>query len=165
MTEDGPINAGGELEGATSMNYWITRKKEIADHLRSQGEIDAAIRVESQTDSETKRDFTNELADKIVLHQLGIDVEPLVRSAVIESRLKILADDYDQKLVSLAPTQRELFDAASETVPMRAKTLAIKAKVEHDPEYGHIKGCLSGLRKLGLLRLAKGGYLRTPKPR
>ena len=68
--------------------HWAERRQEIADFLRSEGEIEAAKRIESKTESEIKNDFVDQLADKIVMHKLGIDAEPLRQSAVIQYRSK-----------------------------------------------------------------------------
>ncbi len=68
---------------------------------------------------------------------------------------------FQQALSQISPTQRELWDSASETVPVRAERLAKTAG--HDCN-GHIKGSLRVLVLLGLLVKRPGGYLRAQWP-
>lgn len=61
------------------------------------------------------------------------------------------------RIRTLSVTERELFDAASPTEPLRGEALAVAAGHEYD---GHTKGCLAHLVKLKLLR-KHGGYIRA----
>jgi hypothetical protein len=62
------------------------RRKELADLHRSNGDVAAAKKVEAQSDKEIRNGFASQLADKIVAHKLGIDLDAIERVAVLEDR-------------------------------------------------------------------------------
>ena len=65
------------------------------------------------------------------------------------------------RLASLSPTERDLYDAASEHEAFGAKDLCLRTGI-HDLN-SRTKQCLSNLVKLELLRKeGQRGYLRTP---
>jgi len=66
--------------------------------------------------------------------------------------------EFREMVDSLSVTEREVFEAASETDPVRGELLTIKAGHEYD---GHTKGCMAHLVKMGLFKKVKGGYLRA----
>ena len=69
--------------------------------------------------------------------------------------------EYRRKVDSLSQNERELFEAASETQPVRGEALASMAGHDYN---GQIKGRLSLLVKLGLLTQVRGGYLKVRQP-
>lgn len=69
--------------------------------------------------------------------------------------------EYDAKVAALSKAQRLYYEAASETVPLRAEPLILK--VGGEPGVGQSKGCLTTLVKLGLFKKDRG-YLRVPRP-
>ena len=71
--------------------------------------------------------------------------------------------EYRRKIASLAPNQKEILNAASETVPMRGEALITKAGHEYS---GQTKECVTVLgKKLGLLKKVPGGFVRQLRPR
>ena len=84
----------------------------------------------------------------------------------LNNRLAAAQADFDHKLAALSQKERQLYESASETDPMRGDVVAaIKFPVQAGD--GHIKGCLSHLVKLGLLRKIQGkggGYIRVRRP-
>lgn len=66
---------------------------------------------------------------------------------------------FNQKVDSLSPNEREVFDAASDSEPSIGEDLVFKAGHDYN---GQMKGILCLLVKLGLLVKVKGGYLRKP---
>ena len=71
--------------------------------------------------------------------------------------------DYHRKVALLAPNELDLFESASESVPMSSVPLA--AIRGHNGLSGQIKGAFSVLVKLGLLQKPGDGYVRTQCPR
>ena len=66
--------------------------------------------------------------------------------------------EYDRKVQLLSENEKELFEAASESVSKRGAALAHEAGHEFN---GNTKMLLSFLVKYGLLAKAQGGYLRV----
>ena len=69
---------------------------------------------------------------------------------------------FKRQVDALSQNERELYEEASTTQPIRGEVLAVHAGHEYD---GQIKGCLSLLVKLGLLKKVRGGYLRAGCPK
>jgi hypothetical protein len=73
------------------------------------------------------------------------------------------AQEFRRKVSALAPRERKLFDAASETMPIQGEALAAKVGFDLD---GQTRGHLAVLgKRLGLLQKARGGFIRTRPPK
>jgi hypothetical protein len=70
-------------------------------------------------------------------------------------------NEFDRKVRLLSKKERKIFNAVDEHVPQRGEKITAGANVEHD---GQAKGTLSWLVKIGLLRKARGGYLKATPP-
>ena len=68
-------------------SHWEKERDERAAWHRSRGEDDAADELKAKTADQMRDDFVNGLADKIAMHQLGIDSENVTRSDVWADRI------------------------------------------------------------------------------
>lgn len=91
-----------ELEATPSEppreSWEALRRRELADLLRSDGDVDAAKLIEVQSDDDTRKEFVSQLADKIVAHKLEINVEAIEQVAVLRDRMARKAAPKDRTI-------------------------------------------------------------------
>jgi hypothetical protein len=100
---------------------------------------------------------------RFVRNGLVVDPEQFTASARLDAEIhELVVKRQADRLASLTPTERDLYDAADEQEALSGCELCNRTEI-HDLN-SRTKQCLSNLVKLGLLRKAPGrkGYLRTP---
>ena len=66
--------------------HWAKERERVASFHRNQGDYETAAQIETMNDSTMRDQFVSSLADKIVLHQLGVDTTSIEQQAVWKER-------------------------------------------------------------------------------